>query len=200
METPKITAAAVFAKKGGGIQIKIWVIDAPTENCTVELWNSWLSRGVKYFFKDDLQEGKFMWLAARDFQAELFSKGNFTFKSASKEGFMISKEKSYWDSFTESGVFLNSKSLEYIGFDGEKVFLKAIPAEKLYTTIPIFPAPATVSPKERLDSIAKNSHIEKTKVLTGKQLWQYTLIAALIGLVIGVGNGIVIGIILINLK
>ena len=106
METKKITAAAIFNLQH--TQIKLWFTEKPSR--TDEL-DEWLLQGVFYQFKDDLQAGKFMWLATSIFR-----------KQASTS--------SFYDEITKIGVFIPDDMLRLIGIENDKVYLNAIPIKE----------------------------------------------------------------------
>ena len=170
METQIIKSAAIVSKKGGGVHVKIWFTDLPQR--TDEL-DEWLSTGKYYQFKDDLQAGKFMWLAGSIYQKLNPEGGN------------------YYNTLTKTGVFISLEYLHLIGIEDEKIYMRPIPEPPKEITITF--EPTAVSPEERLAHIARKQNVQKTITVTGKTIWKYAWVGALIGLVIGMAWGLVLG-------
>ncbi len=139
MEIRKITAAAIFSKRN--IHVKIWFEPSPlqpTDNDSLivkEKYNEWFNSGKIYEFKDDLQAGKFMWLAS------------YVFNKACSMACLNNVHTSYFDSLTKSGVFISNEHLQLIGFENDKIYLKSRPKLEPEIDIPI--STQTVSPEEK---------------------------------------------------
>ncbi len=170
METQIIKSAAISTKKGGGVHVKVWFTEYPQR--TDEL-DEWLASGKYYQFKDDLQAGKFMWLAG------------FIYQKLNPDG------GNYYNTLTKSGVFISPQYIHLVGMEDDKIYMKPIPEPPKEVTFTIQTSDAT--PAERLADIAKKQKVKKTITITGKTLWNYVWISALVGLVIGIAWGVVLG-------
>lgn len=190
METQKITAAAIFSKST--VQVKIWFTEPPQQQSEIEKWNEWLDTGKNYQFKDDLQAGKFMWLASHEFQ-QAYTHGH-TYRAATKKGIRLPVGKSYFDCLTESGVFVMEEHLGLIGFEGDKIYMRAL--QQPPKEIKIELQAQAITPEERLADISRKHNVQKTISVTGKTLWKYAWIGATIGATIGVLLGVSCGLVL----
>lgn len=185
METNKITAAALKAKKGGGVELKIWFNPIPLRSSYIDTddyqrnYGAWLHMFDIVEFKDDLQEGKFMWLASKNYSDKSFFGDNF---------------------LSGQGVFYKDEVLELIGFtDDQKAYLKAKESPiQLEEAVEINDKTVLEIevPKENTQTITFNV----AKSIPRKDLSKYMWISALVGLILGLGSGIVIGFVIANIK
>lgn len=176
MDTQLIKAASIISLKNKGVRVKIWTTELPQR--TDEL-DEWYLTGKIYEFKDDLQGGKFMRISS-------FA---FVYQNSSHNGM------GYYDTMTTTGVFLNDDYIQLIGFENDKVYLKDIPKKKV-TITDFYCKPEGYIPKKYNIETKTSPDIEdpaKTKesiTLTRKLLWKYVVFSFLMGLLIGVCNGI----------
>lgn len=176
MDTQTIKAASIISKKNKGVRVKIWTTELPQR--TDEL-DEWYLTGKIYEFKDDLQGGKFMWISS------------FVYQNSSHNGM------GYYDTMTTTGVFLNDDYIQLIGFENDKVYLKDLTKETLSLTFKYSEEDVDHTGLKPNNTETKtSSDIEdpaKTKesiTLTRKLLWKYVVFSFLMGLLIGVCNGI----------